>query len=125
MATRPASKSKAKGSVTAGSTNDVVLLRVGEGRQEHRLPEGATLADLLRAAGAGAGAREMYVDGKPLEESVVPRPGPIVAVVPGPNAGAAMGDWSGVAGAFADSAEFDTMMALVNAEREAESRDTR
>ena len=53
---------------TAKQYTEVTLLRPEEGPQTFTLPEGATLADLLREAGADVRSPNMLIDGRPIEE---------------------------------------------------------
>jgi hypothetical protein len=122
MSAKPATKEK----------GGVTLLRMGIGKEEFALPEGSTLGDLLRAARVDAATQTLFIDGKPLEESLVLRPGTIVSAVPRvvsalPQAkeAAPREGWSDVIGAFANNPEFDAMMEVVNAEREAEKEQER
>jgi hypothetical protein len=100
--------------------NGVTLLRLGVGKEVIDLPEGATLADLLRLAMVSADGHEVYVDGRPLEECLVLKPGTIVSLVPRAGRAASEFDWRGVVGAFHGNPEFEAMMEQVQAEREAE-----
>lgn len=106
--------------VTTGERNAVVLLRMGVGKDEFELPPGATVADLLRAAGADAGEQEVFIDGRPLAECLVLSPGTIVSVVPRAKSAQQVARWKKTKGMFRDDPEFDAMMAAVEAEREAE-----
>jgi hypothetical protein len=60
---------------------EVTLIRQGVGREEYTLPEGATLADLLQKAHAQQQGQLIYIDGKPLEEQIILRPGMIITTV--------------------------------------------
>jgi hypothetical protein len=98
----------------------VTLIRIGTGKQEFDLPEGATLADLLRVSGVEPETQSIFIDGKPLAEALVLPPGTIVSAIPRTKDAPPTPDWSGVIGAFHDNPEFEEMMRAVNAEREAE-----
>ena len=50
---------------------EVVLLRLGIGKQDYRLPDGATLGDLFRAAKVDRENQEIFIDGKLAEDTVV------------------------------------------------------
>jgi hypothetical protein len=63
---------------------EVTLLRPDLGPQTFTLPEGATLADLLREAGAGIQAKNILIDGRPLEEVLILNSGMAITVVPEP-----------------------------------------
>jgi len=76
----------------------VTLLRMGVGKEEIELPEGATLADLVRLAGVRTDAQEIFIDGRTLLECLTLPPGAIVSVVPKPGNAAGAGDWRGAVG---------------------------
>lgn len=92
----------------------VTLLRFGEGVQRFELPPGATLADLLREAGADPSGKHVTIDGRPIEEAVILRPGMIVSLSPHPE------PWRLNVGMFKDDPEFEKMMEEVMAARAAE-----
>jgi sulfur carrier protein ThiS len=110
MSTKPA----------AAETEGVVLLRLGVGKQEFVLPEGATLADLLREAGVNPDDREIMIDGRRLAEILVLQPGMIVTVLARAGATSRPPPWRDTIGMFHDDPVFEEMMRLVQAEREAE-----
>src|SRR3954468_7274969 len=62
--------------------NGVTLVRLGVGKQVFALPEGATLADLLRTAQARTEIQAIYNDGKPIEEHPPVQDGMVVTIVP-------------------------------------------
>jgi hypothetical protein len=100
----------------------VTLLRIGTGKQEFDLPEGATLADLFRDACFVPEDQSVFVDGKPLEEVLVLRPGMIVSTAPKVvKNDAKAGEWSDRIGEFHDDPAFDAMMQVIHEEREAET----
>lgn len=107
----------AKAAVDADRTG-VVLLCIGVGKREFELPEGSTLADLLRLAGTRAESGEVFIDGRPLADCLVLPPGAIVSVVPRPK-NAELGDWRSGAGVFQDRPIFEEMMAEIATERDA------
>jgi len=72
---------------TAKRGVEVTLLRPDLGSQTFTLPEGATLADLLREAGGGTQAKNILIDGRPLEEVLILNSGMAVTVVPEPPPG--------------------------------------
>jgi hypothetical protein len=106
-------------SVTAPG-NRVTLLRMGVGKEEVVLPEGATLADLVRLAHVRVEHQEIFIDGRTLLECLALQPNMIVSVVPRRSNAGNMGDWRGAIGDFKDDPEFEAMMRQVMAEREAE-----
>ena len=105
---------------TNGVGKGVVLLRLGEGVQEFDLPPDATLADLLRESGANLAENEVMIDGRPIEEAIVLRPGMIVSLSPKPEPPAEV-PWRKTVGMFRDDPYFDAMMDDVMAAREAET----
>jgi sulfur carrier protein ThiS len=109
------------GKPAAPEKTGVTLLRMGVGKQEFNLPEGATLADLLSAAGVNPEEQAIFVDGKPLEDVIVLRRGMIISAAPKQQKSATTRkQWRDVMGDFHDDPAFDAMMQLVNEEREAE-----
>jgi len=105
---------------TVERCTEVTLLRPEEGPQTFSLPEGATLADLLRAAGAAVGSPNMLIDGRPIEEAMVLKPGMMVTVVPEPPRAPPENDWRSTVGMFQDTPAFRAMIAEGRAIREAE-----
>ncbi len=69
---------------TAKRGMEVTLLRPDLGSQTFTLPEGATLADLLREAGGGIELKNILIDGRPLEEVLILNSGMAITVVPEP-----------------------------------------
>jgi sulfur carrier protein ThiS len=110
MSTKPA----------AAETEGIVLLRLGVGKQGFALPEGATLADLLREAGVHTDDQVIMIDGRRLEEILVLHPGMIVTVMPRPEETSRQESWRDTIGMFRDDPVFDEMMRMVQAERDAE-----
>jgi hypothetical protein len=97
----------------------VTLIRQGVGREDFTLPEGATLADLLRQARVPAEDRDTYVDGRPLEEQVTLQPGMIVTIVAKSKPGLDE-RWRETIGMFHGDPEFRELVEAVEAAREAE-----
>lgn len=60
----------------------VHLVRPGVGAQDYHLPEGATLADLLRQSGTTTTDQAIFVDGISPEEGLSMSMGAIVTIVP-------------------------------------------
>ena len=90
MSTKPVAK----------KNHTVTFIRMGVDKKEFDLPEGATLADLLRAAGNEPGREAIYIDGKPVEEVLVLQPGTIVSAIPRVTNRRAASQWSDVIGTF-------------------------
>jgi sulfur carrier protein ThiS len=106
--------------VTASEKTLVILLRMGVGKQEFELPEGTTLADLLRSSGIDPESHALFIDGKPLAESLVLHPGMIVSALPKPASERTGDDWRGSVGFFSNDPAFNEMLQVMNTEREAE-----
>jgi sulfur carrier protein ThiS len=104
--------------------NGVILIRMGVGREEVALPEGATLADLLRAARIEEDGQEILIDGRPLEESLVLQPGSIVTVSPGRKNDGSRPLWWDSVGMFRDDPTFEEMMKRIEARRDSERDDS-
>jgi hypothetical protein len=103
---------------------EVTLLRPDGDSQTVALPEGATLADLLREAGAADRNPGILIDGRPLEEAMILRPGMIVTIVPEPPQAPPKKDWRRTVGMFADDPTFDEFIAECRAIREADRKAT-
>jgi hypothetical protein len=101
-------------------TNEFTLVRPGVGAETFVLPEGATLADLLSRAQASTDNQMVFLNDKPLEESVILEPGMVVTLSPSPRNARANGSWRGTVGMFRDDAAFNEMVAAGRAIREAE-----
>jgi hypothetical protein len=98
------------GKPAAPEKTGVTLLRMGVGKQEFDLPEGATLADLLRAAGVNPEEQAIFIDRRPLEDVIVLRRGMIVSAAPRPPKSApTRKEWRDVMGDFHDDPAFDAM----------------
>ena len=100
--------------------NGVILIRMGVGREEVILPEGATLADLLREARIEKDGQEILIDGRPLEESLVLQPGSIVTVAPGQKSDSSQPFWWRGVGMFRDDPTFEEMVKRIEARRDSE-----
>jgi len=98
----------------------VTLLRSGVGTQSVILPEGSTLADFLREAGAGISHSMVLVDSKRLEELVIPKAGTVITIVPAPENAASSESWRELMGDFHDDPAFEGMMKAVEGARDAE-----
>jgi sulfur carrier protein ThiS len=105
-----------------GKKNGVTLtvIRQGIGRQDYALPEGATLADLLREAQTETEHEIIQIDGKSLEEHLVLKTGMIVTIVPMPGNAAADERWRETIGMFHGNESFRELVEAVEASREAE-----
>jgi hypothetical protein len=102
---------------------EVTLLRPDLGSQTFNLPEGATLADLLREAGGEIQAKNVLIDGRPLEELVILNSGMAITVIPEP-LGQRKRSWLDTVGMFADDPDFAEAVAAGRAYREADRHAT-
>jgi len=102
--------------------NGVTLIRLGVGKQAYALPEGATLADLLRTAQVQAESQAIYIDGRPIEEHLVVQDGMVVTIVPKPKNAATDDRWRETIGMFADDPTFQEMVDAGRAIREADRK---
>lgn len=105
---------------TAGRCTEVTLLRPDGGSQTLTLPEGATLADLLREVGAAVRSPNILIDGRPIEEAVVMKSGMTIAILPEPPQAPPGKDWRSTVGMFQDTPAFRAMIAEGRAIREAD-----
>ena len=69
------------------------MLGVVGGPQTVTLPEGATLADLLRQVGAEARSLNFLIDGRYIEEALVLKSGMTITILPESLQGPAKKDW--------------------------------
>ena len=74
-----------------GKTEEVTLVRPGIGTETVALPEGSTLADLLRQAGVKTRNSSIFIDGRELAEHLVLKNGMVITVVPQPRTPQARG----------------------------------
>ena len=110
---------------TAKPYTEVTLLRPDEDPQTFTLPEGATLADLLRAAGAAVRSPSILIGGRPIEEATVLESGMVITLVPEPPQEPSRSSWRDTVGMFQDTPAFRAMMAETRAIREAERETAR
>lgn len=101
----------------------ITLLRIGEGVQQFDLSPGATLADLLREAGADLDGREVMIDGRPIEEAIALRPGMIVSLSRRAESPPDPQLWRSTVGMFKDDPGFAEFIEDVRARRESEPCD--
>lgn len=97
----------------------VTLLRPGVDAQEIELPEGATLADLLREARADTSEQAIFIDGRPVEEWIVLQPNVVVSLVPRVRNATRPADWRETVGMFRDDPVFAEIAEAGRAIREA------
>src|SRR4051812_31612975 len=103
-----------------GKIEGVTLIRPGIGTETVVLPEGSTLADLLRQGGVNTSNSSVSIDGKEPAEYLVLRDGMEVTVVPQPKNAAGPQSWRDLMGGFHDDPAFEEMMQAVQAARDAE-----
>jgi sulfur carrier protein ThiS len=104
---------------------EVTLLSTAGGAQTITLPEGATLADLLRQVGAEARSLNFLIDGRYIEEALVLKTGMTITILPESLQGQAKRDWRSTVGmSSAEDADFDEWMAACRAIREEDRRVT-
>ncbi len=119
-----------KGGATMGAKpataekHGVILIRMGVGREEYVLPDGATLADLLRVARIEKDGQEILIDGRLIEDLLVLQPGMIVTLAPSPVQVAPKSSWRNTVGMFPDDADFNAMVEAGRAYREADRQAT-
>jgi len=97
----------------------VHLVRPAVGARDYHLPEGATLADLLRLSRASTTHQAVFVDGVPPEEALSLRDGAVVTIVPRPANAATDEPWRATIPAFRDEALFQEYDETLKARRQA------
>jgi hypothetical protein len=97
----------------------VTLIRHGVGKEEFALPEGATLADLLRQAQAADTPHVTTINGRSIEEFLVLQPGMVVTITPVIRGPVTKDSWLETFGMFKDDASFNEMVEAGRAYREA------
>jgi hypothetical protein len=98
----------------------VTLLRPGAGARNIDLPEGSTLADLLRQENVVTGNSSIAIDGKELAEHLVLREGMVIAVAPQATNAASRRSWRDLMGDFHDDPVFEEIMQAIEDDRRAE-----
>ena len=108
---------------TVEKCTEVTLLGPEGGPQTFTLPEGATLADLLRRSRTPVRSPSILIDARPIEEVLVLKSGMTVTIMPEPPQTPAKKDWRKTVGMFADDPTFDRRSSQkCQAIREADSR---
>jgi hypothetical protein len=95
----------------------VRLVQPGVGTQRYDLPNGATLADLLRQSRAMAINRVAYVDGVPAEGTVPLHHGAVVMIVPQSGNAPAPEPWRARVPSFQDDALFKQYLKILKSRR--------
>ncbi len=110
---------------TAKPCTEVTVLGVSGGPQTVTLPEGATLADLLRQVGAEARGLNFLINGRYIEEALILKSGMTITILPESPQGPARTDrWSSIGTISAEDADFEEWMAACRAIREEDRRVT-
>jgi hypothetical protein len=102
--------------------NDVTLVRDGGGSEEFCLPEGATLADLLKAAQAVNPPHVVTINGRALEGFLVLQPGMVVSITPMIHGPITKHSWRESFGMFKDDPHFQELVDAGRAIREADRK---
>jgi hypothetical protein len=105
---------------TEKGTIEVRLLRTGQDLRTYTLPEGATLADLMREANTTYRSSNLLVDGRYLESAIVLKSGMLITIMPEPAGSRGIRSWRDTVGMFADDPHFDEMVEAGRAIREAD-----
>jgi len=108
---------------TSERCTEVTLSLADGGSRTLTLPEGATLADLLREAGTAIPSPNILIDGRPIEEVLVVKSGMMITILPEPPQARPKKDWRSTVGTVQDTPAFRAMIeegrALREADREA------
>jgi sulfur carrier protein ThiS len=110
--------------LSAKECAELTLLHPGLGPRTFTLHEGATLADLLRAAGLAIHGPNIMIDGRPIEEAMVLKSGMVITVLPELPQAPSEGSWRDTVGMFADDPDFEAMVEAGRAIREADRKST-
>ena len=105
-------------------TIEVTLYRTGQDVRTYTLPEGATLADLLRESDTSYRSSGLIIDGHSLESAVVLKSGMRITLLPEPP-GSRIRCWQDTVGMFADDFDFQAMVEAGRAIREADRQAAR
>jgi hypothetical protein len=95
----------------------VRVVRPGIRAKKYRLPEGATLTELLHRSGATTVDQVVYVDGVMAEEATPLHHGAVVMIVPRLRNGAVAEPWRLTVSAFQDDALFQQYMEIMKDRR--------
>jgi hypothetical protein len=79
---------------------DVTLIRPDADPTIFTLPEGATLVDLLRAAGAASCSPSLLIDGRPIEDVTILDSGMTITIEPEDGSRRSDGSWRSTVGMF-------------------------
>lgn len=109
---------------TENRTIEVTLYRTGADLQVFTMPEGASLADLLRAAGVPPRDSSLLINGRSIESILTLESGMTITILPEPP-GLHIRSWRDTVGMFADNPFFEEAVAEGRAIREADRRAAR
>lgn len=104
---------------TSTAEIQVHLVRPGIAARDYHLPEGATLADLLRRSGAPAD-QAVLVDGVTPEEALALHDGAVVTIVPRPEDAAGDEPWRATLPALQDEDLYREYAEALKARRRSE-----
>jgi hypothetical protein len=105
-------------------TIEVTLYRTGADLQVFTMPEGASLADLLREAGVPPRESSLLINGRSIESVLTLESGMTVTILPEPP-WVRIRSWRDTVGMFADDPDFEEMVQAGHAIREADRRAAR
>jgi len=105
---------------TAKRSIEVTLLRPNVEARTFTLPEGATLADLLREAGAAVPGPIVLIDGRPIEDLTVLQSGMTITIETEGGPGRFNESWRATIGTFSNPAFLREVIAEGRAIREAD-----
>jgi hypothetical protein len=109
---------------TENRTIEVTLYRTGADLKVFTMPEGSSLADLLREAGIPPRDSGLVINGRSIESIVTLESGMTVTILPEP-AGTRIRSWRDTVGMFADDPDFEEMVQAGRAIREADRQAAR
>jgi hypothetical protein len=101
----------------------VHLVRPGVAARDYHLPEGATLADLLRCSESLTAGQGVLVDGVTPEEAMLLRDGAVVTIVPESGRADGAEPWRATIPAFQNEELYREYAEALQARREAENPD--
>jgi sulfur carrier protein ThiS len=105
---------------TSTAQIQINLVTPGVAAREYHLPEGATLADLLRRCGYHSAGHAVLVDGATPEEALALQDGTVVTIVPRPEQTVGAEPWRATIAAFQNEDLFQEYTESLKARREAE-----
>jgi hypothetical protein len=106
--------------LTAKQCIQVTLLRPDFDQQIFKIADGATLADLLREAGAEINSPSILIDGSPVEDAFKLKSGMVITIAPRAGRAPKSGSWRNSVGTVHDTSAFREMIAEGRAIRESD-----